>query len=133
MKRTRYRPEQIAFAPRQSEGGTPVVEICPKMGIAEQTLYAWKKRLVHMGVAEVRQLKPLEQENRRLKRLVVDLSPDTQVLQDVLRKIPMVPRACADTRSRRLPRDNQLAVRGTEITGITRLARDNLLLIQRFC
>ena len=83
MKRSRYTPEQIAFALRQAENGTPVVEVCRKMGIAEQTSYRWKKRYVGMGVAEVRRLKVLE-ENRKLKQLVADLSLDKQMLQDML-------------------------------------------------
>ena len=88
MKRSRYTPEQMAFALRQAENGTPVVEVCRKMGVAEQTFYRWKKRYVGMGVAEVRRLKVLEEENRKLKQLVADLSLDKQMLQDVLRKKP---------------------------------------------
>ncbi len=79
MKRSRYSPEQIAFALRQAENGTSVVELCRKMGIAQQTFYRWKKRYVGMGVAEVRRLKVLE-ENRKLKQLVADLSLDKQML-----------------------------------------------------
>ena len=60
MKRSRYSPEQIAFALRQAENGTPVVEVCRKMGISEQTFYRWKKRFVGMGVAEVGRLKVLD-------------------------------------------------------------------------
>ena len=55
-------------------------------GIAEQTFYRWKKRFAGMGVAEVRRLRLLEEENRKLKQLVADLSLDKQMLQDVLRK-----------------------------------------------
>jgi len=58
----------------------------PKMGIAEQTFYRWKKRFAGMGVAELRRLRQLEDENRRLKRLVADLTLDKQMLQDVLSK-----------------------------------------------
>lgn len=86
MKSSRYSPEQVAFAMRQAESGTPVPEICRKMGIAEQTFYRWKKKYAGMGVAEVRRLRILEEENRKLKQLVADLSLDKQMLQDVLRK-----------------------------------------------
>jgi len=86
MKSSRYTAEQVAFAMRQAETGTPVPEICRKMGIAEQTFYRWKKKYVGMGVAEVRKLRVLEEENRKLKQLVADLSLDKQMLQDVLRK-----------------------------------------------
>jgi putative transposase len=86
MKSSRYSPEQVAFAMRQAESGTPVPEVCRKMGIAEQTFYRWKKRYAGMGIAEVRKLRILEEENRKLKQLVADLSLDKQMLQDVLRK-----------------------------------------------
>jgi putative transposase len=86
MKSSRYTAEQITFAMRQAESGTPVPEVCRKMGIAEQTFYRWKKKFAGMGIAEVRRLKILEEENRKLKQLVADLSLDKQMLQDVLRK-----------------------------------------------
>jgi putative transposase len=86
MKRSRYTAEQVAFAMRQAESGTPVSEICRKMGIAEQTFYRWKKRFAGMGISEVRKLRVLEEENRKLRQLVADLSLDKQMLQDVLRK-----------------------------------------------
>jgi putative transposase len=86
MKSSLYSPEQVAFAMRQAESGTPVPEVCRKMGITEQTFYLWKKKYSGMGVAEVRKLRILEEENRKLKQLVADLSLDKQMLQDVLRK-----------------------------------------------
>ena len=86
MKKSKYSAEQVAFALRQAESGTPVSEVCRKMGISEQTFYRWKKKYVGMGVAEVRKLRILEEENRKLKQLVADLSLDRQMLQDVLRK-----------------------------------------------
>lgn len=84
MKRKRYSEEQIAFALRQGESGTPIAEIVRKMGITEQTYYRWKKKFSGMGVAEVRRLKQLEEENRKLKQLVADLSLDRKMLQDVV-------------------------------------------------
>jgi len=86
MKSSRYTAEQVAFAMRQAESGTPVPEVCRKMEISEQTFYRWKRKFAGMGVAEVRRLKILEEENRKLKQLVADLSLDKQMLQDVLRK-----------------------------------------------
>lgn len=56
------------------------------MGIAEQTFYRWKKKFTGIGVSEVRRLKILEEENRKLKQLVADLSLDKQMLRDMLRK-----------------------------------------------
>jgi putative transposase len=84
MKKSRYTDEQIAFALRQAETGTPVAEVIRKMGIAEQTFYNWKRRYGGLGPSEVRRLKQLEEENRRLKQMVADLSLDKHMLQDVL-------------------------------------------------
>ncbi len=84
MKKSKFTDEQIAFALRQAETGTQVSEVCRKMGIAEATFYNWKKKFDGLGVGELRRLKQLEDENRRLKRMVADLSLDKQMLQDVL-------------------------------------------------
>jgi len=65
-----------------------VAECCRKMGISENTFYRWKKKFGGLGVAEVRRLKQLEDENRKLKRLVADLSLDKVMLQDALQRKP---------------------------------------------
>jgi len=82
----RFTQEQIAFALRQADSGTPVAEVVRRMGISEPTFYRWKKKYAGLGVAEIRRLKQLEDENKRLKRLVADLVLDKQMLQDVLSK-----------------------------------------------
>ena len=84
--KTRYTEKQIAFALRQAEAGTPVAEIVRKMGISEPTFYRWKKRFGGMGMAEIRRLKLLEDENRRLRQLVADLTLDKHMLQEALSK-----------------------------------------------
>jgi putative transposase len=84
VKKSKFTDEQIAFALRQAETGTRVKEVCRKMDISEATFYNWKKKFGGLGVAELRRLKQLEDENRRLKRMVADLSLDKQMLQDVL-------------------------------------------------
>jgi putative transposase len=86
MKKARFTQEQIAYALRQAEAGTAVQEITRKMGVSEASFYRWKKKYDGMGVAELRRLKQLEEENRKLKRLVADLSLDKAMLQDVLSK-----------------------------------------------
>jgi len=86
MKGKRFTEEQIAFALLQAENGVPVVEICRKMEVSEATCYRWKKKFAGMGVAELRCLKQLEEENRKLKQLVADLSLDKHMLQDILKK-----------------------------------------------
>ncbi len=86
MKKKRYTEKQIAYALRQAEAGTPAKEICRKLGVSEQTFYAWKKKYAGMGVSELRELKELREENRKLKQLVGDLSLDKHMLQEVLKK-----------------------------------------------
>jgi len=86
MKKSKFTEEQIAFALKQAESGTSVEEICRKMGISQATFYAWRKKFGGLGVAELRRLRQLEEENRKLKQLVADLSLDKVMLQDVLSK-----------------------------------------------
>ena len=86
MKKSRSSDEQISYALKQAETGTPVAEVVRRMGISEQTFYRWKKLYGGLGVGELRRLKQLEGENRQLKRLVADLSLDKHILQDVLSK-----------------------------------------------
>ncbi len=88
MKRSRFTEEQIAFALKQQEVGTPVEEICRKLGISDATFYNWKKKYSGLGPSELRRLKQLEEENAKLKRLVADLSLDKAMLQDVLKRKP---------------------------------------------
>ena len=83
MPKKRFTEEQISFALRQAESGTGVPEICRKLGISEPTFYRWKKQFGGMGLAEIRRLKQLEEENRKLKQLVADLTLDKTMLQDV--------------------------------------------------
>jgi putative transposase len=86
MKRSKFTEEQIAFALKQAELGTSVEEVCRKMGIADATFYNWRKKYGGLGPSELRRLKPLEEENAKLKRLVADLSLDKAMLQNVLAK-----------------------------------------------
>ena len=86
MKRKRYADEQIAYALRQAEAGTPVTEICRQMGVSQQTSSTWRRKFAGMGVAELRELRQLRDENRKLKQLVADLSLDKHMLQEVLVK-----------------------------------------------
>ena len=86
MGRKQYTEEQIAFALRQAESGTPVAEIIRRLGVSEQTFYRWKKQYGGLQSEQVRELKQLTEENARLKKLVAELSLDKSVLQDVLSK-----------------------------------------------
>ncbi len=86
LARKGFTEEQIGLALRQAEAGTAVPEICRKLGISEATFYRWKQRFTGMGVTEIRRLKQLEEENRRLKQVVADLTLDKAMLQDVVRR-----------------------------------------------
>jgi putative transposase len=86
MPKKGFTEEQIVYALRQAEAGTPVLEVCRKLGVTEQTFYRWKRKFAGLGVAELRRLHQLEEENSKLKQLVADLSLDKHMLQEVLRK-----------------------------------------------
>lgn len=86
MKKSKFTEEQIAYALRQVEGGTQVGGVCRRLGISEQTFYRWKAKFGQMGVSELRKLRQLEEENRKLKQLVADLSLDKHMLQEDVRK-----------------------------------------------
>ncbi len=81
MIRKTFSEEQMVYALRQAEAGTPLVEVCRKTGITEQTFSRWKRKFAGMGVAELRRLRQVEEENRRLKQLVADLTLDKHMLQ----------------------------------------------------
>ena len=86
MKRSKFSEEQITYALRQADSGTPVGDVCRQIGVSEATFYQWKKKFAHLGVSELRRLRQLEDENNRLKRLVADLTLDKQMLSEALRK-----------------------------------------------
>jgi len=86
MKTSTFTDEQTALALRQAEAGTPVGEVCRKLGVSEQTFYRWKKRFGALGLSELRELRQLRDENRKLKGLVADLSLDKTILHEALRK-----------------------------------------------
>ena len=86
MRKSRFSWEQIAYALRMADGGTPVVEVCRQIGMSEDTSYTWKKKYGELGVSELRKLRQLEDENARLRRIVADLTLDKQILQEVVKK-----------------------------------------------
>tara|TARA_B100000508_G_scaffold134804_1_gene125893 strand:+ start:449 stop:715 length:267 start_codon:yes stop_codon:yes gene_type:complete len=86
MKQNKFTDSQIAFVLRQAEEGTAVSEVCRKTGISEQTYYRWRKKYGGLMPSEMKRLKQLEEENKRLKNLVADLSLDKEMLQEVVRK-----------------------------------------------
>ena len=86
MKRSQYTEEQIVRAIDEHEQGTKAEEICRKLGVSQATFYAWKKQYAGLGIAELREVRQLREENARLKRLVADLTLDRQILQEAMTK-----------------------------------------------
>lgn len=86
MKKSRFSEEQITYALRLADSGTPVADVCRQLGVSEATYYTWKKKYAELGVSEIKRLRMLEEENARLKRIVADLTLDKQILQEVVRK-----------------------------------------------
>jgi putative transposase len=86
MKKTRYSEEQIIGVLKQMEAGRKVTDLARELGVSEGTLYVWKSKFGGLEVSEARRLKELEDENRRLKHMVADLSLDKEALKTVIRK-----------------------------------------------
>jgi putative transposase len=86
MPRKGHSEEEIVRALRQAEAGQKVSEICRDMGVSQQAFYSWKRRYAGLGLSELRELRQLRDENRKLKTLVADLTLDKHILQEVLSK-----------------------------------------------
>ena len=86
MKKTRYSEEQIIGILKEAEAGVPTTELCRKYGISDATYYNWKGKYGGMTTSEMRRLRQLEDENRRFKQLVADLTLDNQALKAVISK-----------------------------------------------
>ena len=86
MKKAKHSEEKIIGAVKQMESGRPVKEVVRELGVTDQTLYNWKAKYGGMEVSDARRLRSLEDENRRLKQLVADLSLDKEALTTVIRK-----------------------------------------------
>ena len=86
MKRKHFSDQQIAMALEQARAGLKVEDVCRKLGVSQNTFYRWRKKYGPMQPSEIKRLKQLEDENKRLKSIVADLTLDKQMLQEVLRK-----------------------------------------------
>ena len=86
MRKSKFSEEQIVYALKQAELGVPVLDLCRKYGVSEQTFYRWRKKYGGLEAGELRRLRQLEEENRKLKQLVAELSLDKHVLQEVIAK-----------------------------------------------
>ena len=86
MPRKGHSEEQIIRASREAEGGKKAADICRELGVSQQAFYSWKRRYAGLGLNELRELRQLREENRKLKTLVADLTLDRHILQEVLSK-----------------------------------------------
>ena len=86
MKKSRYTEAQIIKVLKEIEGGRQVKEVCREYGISDATYYNWKSKYGGMVASDLKKLKALEEENRRLKQMHADLSLDHKILKDVVEK-----------------------------------------------
>lgn len=86
IKASKFTDAKKVFIIKQGEEGTPVAEICRKAGISQATYFNWKKKYAGMLPTDMKKLRELEDENRRLKKIVADLSLDKEMLQDVIKR-----------------------------------------------
>lgn len=86
MKKSRFSEEQILQILKQREAGMKISDLCREHGISIATFYGWRAKLGGMDMSETQRLRLIEEENRRLKQLVADLSLDREALRAVIRK-----------------------------------------------
>lgn len=86
MPKKRFTEEQIVAALRQAEAGMRVADVCRKMGVSEQSFYRWKAKYAGLGISELREMRQLREENRKLKQVVADLTLDKHILQEAIQR-----------------------------------------------
>ena len=86
MRKKRYTEEQIFDILKQGDSGMKVPELCRKYGVSEATYFRWKSKYAGMELSDLKQMKAMESENSRLKRLVADQALQIQAMKEVLKK-----------------------------------------------
>lgn len=86
MRKSRFKESEIVGILKEVEGGRNVKDVCREHGISDQTYYNWKSKYGGMEASDIRRLKDLEEENRKLKQMYADLSLENQALKDIIKK-----------------------------------------------
>ena len=86
MKRSRFSENQIIKILKEAEAGVPLNDLCRSYGFSKSSFYKWKAKYGGMEVSDLRRLRELEEENRRLKQMYAELSLEHQVLKDIVEK-----------------------------------------------
>lgn len=86
MRKSRFTESQILKILKEVEGGRKVADVCREYGVSQATYYSWKSKYGGMEASDVRRLKELEEENRKLKRMFANLSLENEALKDVIAK-----------------------------------------------
>ena len=86
MRRSKYSEQQIVGALKRAEAGVPVKDLCREFGISSATFYQWCSKYGGMEASDLKRLKELEEENRRLKQMYADLSLDHEILKDIVER-----------------------------------------------
>lgn len=86
MRKSKYSEHQIVGALKRAEAGVPVKDLCRELGISTATFYQWRSKYGGMEASDLKRLKALEEENRRLKQMYADLSLDHEILKDIVER-----------------------------------------------
>jgi putative transposase len=86
MRKSKYSEQQIVGALKRAEAGVPVKDLCRELGISSATFYQWRSKYGGMEASDLKRLKELEEENRRLKQMYADLSLDHEILKDIVER-----------------------------------------------
>ena len=86
MRQSKFSEHQIVGALKQAETGVPVKDICREMGVSPATFYQWRSKYGGMDASDLKRMKELEEENRRLKQMYAELSLDHKILKDIVER-----------------------------------------------
>ncbi|GMA80148.1 hypothetical protein GCM10025880_66400 [Methylorubrum aminovorans] len=117
MKKSRFSEEQIIGILKEQQAGLPVAEICRRHGISDATFYTWRSRFGGMEVSDARRLKALDEENRKLKKLLAEAMLDVATLREALGKT---------SDARRTENSRELGHRGEGLFAASCLRADRL-------